>query len=340
MRSGYQQLNSHDRVTIMLMNRQGCSVRSIARTLQRAPSTISRELHRSVITALPYESGRASHHAHMLRYKRRRTRKMTVGSPLFERVCQALKQGWSPQQIAGRLALVQPPDDPSSVSHETIYLGLYALPRGELRREMLSYLRQQHLHRWPRSRGTLRKERIPEELRIAARPDEIAERLIPGHWEGDFIKGASNRSAVGTLVERSSRLVVLAKMEGLDSHVAQRGFEKAFGVLPAAMKRSLTYDRGSEMAQHAGFSHTTGVKVYFADPYSPWQRGSNENMNGLVRQYLPKGSDLSTHSQADLDAIAYVLNNRPRKILGFKTPWEVFNEFLQPDQLSSVALDA
>ena len=340
MRSSYQQLNSHARVTILLMSRQDCSVRAIARTLQRAPSTISRELHRVVIPDLPYESGRAEQHAHIRRYKCRRTRKMAVGNPTFERVCHDLKQGWSPSQIAGRLRLMQG-DTQQTVSHETIYLGLYALPRGELRREMIGYLRQEHQHRWPRSRGATRKDRIPEELRISARSEEIAERLIPGHWEGDFIKGASNRSAVGTLVERSSRLVILAKMDRLDSHAAQRGFEQAFGVLPATMKQSLTYDRGSEMAQHANFSRNTGVKVYFADPYSPWQRGSNENMNGLVRQYLPKGTDLSQHAQADLDAIAFLLNNRPRKTLGFKTPWEVFNDFLPPsDQLHSVALDA
>ena len=169
---------------------------------------------------------------------------------------------------------------------------------------------------------------MPDDLRIAARPEEVSERLIPGHWEGDFVKGAFNRSAVGTLVERTSRLVMIARMESLDAAAAQRGFERLFDEVPDAMRKTLTYDRGSEMARHAELTRATGVKVYFADPYSPWQRGANENANGLIRQYLPKGVDLSAYTQDDLDDIAQRLNNRPRKVLGFKTPYEVYHEHL------------
>ena len=215
------------------------------------------------------------------------------------------------------------------VCHETIYMALYALPRGELRRELLACLRQGHMARWPRGRGANRRKQIAEELRIAARPDDIAERRIPGHWEGDLLKGAANRSAVGTLVERTSRLVMLARMSDLDALAAQHAFARLFEPLPAALRQTLTYDRGSEMARHAELTKALGVKVYFADPYSPWQRGSNENANGLIRQYLPKGIDLSTYAQRDLDAIAHKLNTGPRKVLDFQTPREVFDQLLE-----------
>jgi IS30 family transposase len=221
------------------------------------------------------------------------------------------------------------PDDPAArACPETIYRALYALPRGNLRRELLDCLRQGRQARRPRSRGTDRRERIAAELRIAARPEEIEERLIPGHWEGDLMKGAFNRSAVGTLVERTTRLVMIAKLDSLDSLAAQHAFERLFGLVPPELRRTLTYDRGTEMARHAALTRTTGVKVYFADPYSPWQRGSNENANGLIREYLPKGEDLSRYSQDDLDAIAHRLNTRPRKILDFRTPWEAYNDYL------------
>jgi IS30 family transposase len=221
------------------------------------------------------------------------------------------------------------PDDPSqSVCHETIYRALYVLPRGELRRELLACLRQGHKKRWKRSRGTSRREKMPQELRIAARPEDVGTRLVAGHWEGDLIKGAFNRSSVGTLVERTSRFVLLGTMAGQDALAAQQCFERLFKPMPAKMRKSLTYDRGSEMARHAVLTKRTGVRVFFADPYSPWQRGSNENANGLIRQYLPKGSDLGVHSQAELDRIADLLNNRPRKVLGFKTPLEVMQELM------------
>jgi IS30 family transposase len=223
---------------------------------------------------------------------------------------------------------MEPDNARGRVCHETIYLALYALPRGELRRELLDCLRQQGQKRRPRSRGAKRQGFVTDDVRIAARPEDIAERQIPGHWEGDLIKGAFIRSAVGSLVERTSRLVTIARLDALDAAAVQHGFERLFEQMPTAMRKTLTYDRGTEMARHQHLTRNTGVKVYFADPYSPWQRGSNESANGLIRQYLPKGADLSGLTQDDLDEVAYKLNSRPRKILDFQTPREVYNQNL------------
>jgi len=243
---------------------------------------------------------------------------------LFEHVAGQLRSGWSPLQIAGRLRRMEPADRPGTACHETIYGALYALPRGELRKELLSALRQGRQNRRPRSRGTDRRGFVTDDIRIAQRPEDVAARLIPGHWEGDLIKGAANRSAVGTLVERTSRLVLLARMDALDAETTRCAFERSFENVPEALRKTLTYDRGTEMARHAQLTQNTGIKVYFADPYSPWQRGSNENANGLIRQYLPKGTDLGGHTQDELNEIAERLNNRPRKVLDFETPNEVF----------------
>jgi IS30 family transposase len=330
MGTNYSRLSQTERVTIMLMRREGEGVRSIARSLARHASTISRELKRQPEHGvLPYMATRAEGHAFAMRVRCRNKRKLHPEDALFARVAADLRSGWSPSQIAGRLARMHPKDAGQRVCHETIYRALYVLPRGELRRELLACLRQGHQTRWPRSRGTKRRERLAEELRIAARPEEVALRLVPGHWEGDLLKGAHNGSAVATLVERKSRFVMLGKMKGLDALCAQESFERLFNVVPKDLRRSLTYDRGTEMARHRELTRRTGVKIYFADPYSPWQRGSNENANGLIRQYLPKGTDLSAHSQADLDRIADLLNNRPRKVLEFKTPLEVMNEIME-----------
>ena len=328
---GYQQLSYVERLEILSGRREGFSLRAIARRLKRDPATVSRELRRN---ASPFNDrydpcgaffGALARRSHA----RCGRRKLRPGTALFTSVAAHLREGWSPLQIAGRLRCMEPDDRRQRVSHESIYLALYALPRGELRRDLLACLRQGHQKRRPRSRGANRRGFVPDELKIAERPEEIAERLIPGHWEGDFIKGAHNRSAVGTLVERTSRLVMIARMESLDATAAQKGFESLFRQVPEAMRKTLTYDRGTEMARHAELTRNTGVKVYFADPYSPWQRASNENMNGLIRQYLPKGTDLSVYSQDDLDGIAYRLNSRPRKILDFRTPYEVYHELLQ-----------
>ena len=328
MRACYQQLGPEDRAAIMIRLRDGHSLRNIATMLNRSPSSISREVSRNhTWQNMPYEAGRAGHRAHMARYKRHHTPKLMPDSPLFKYVSEQLQQSWSPQQIAGKLKRMQIWDaSVATVSHETIYTALYALPKGELRRELIACLRQGHIHRRKRSSGQDRRQLDTADmtrLSIHMRPPEVADRLMPGHWEGDFIKGAFNRTAVGTLVERTSRLVLLAKMAGLTSLHALDGFSMVINGVPAYLRKSLTYDNGSEMARHQALTDKTGMDIYFADPYSPWQRGSNENTNGLIRQYLPKGADLSLYSQEDLNAIAFQLNTRPRKVLGFRTPLEV-----------------
>jgi transposase, IS30 family len=214
------------------------------------------------------------------------------------------------------------------VSHETIYTAIYALPRGELRRQIISLLRQSRSSRRPRSGGTDRRQTIPDMVSIHVRPPEVDDRLMPGHWEGDLIKGAGNRSAVGVLVERTSRLVLLARMPDSTAESALAGFTLKLRSIAKPMRQSLTYDRGSEMVRHRELAAATGVRVYFCDPYSPWQRAGCENTNGLLRQYLPKGTDLSVYSQDELDAIADSLNTRPRKTLDWDTPMQVFSRML------------
>jgi len=334
----YSHLESKDRVNIMLRLRDGWSMRAIARELQCAPSTVSREIakHRKLVgyAPLPYEAGRACSIASAARYRQRGKRKLDPSSPLFAQVCAHLKSGWSPDQIAGHLTRVHSDCYHRKVSHETIYQALYALPRGELRRELIACLRQGHVNRWPRSRGTNRKKTgfVSEDVLIHVRPPEVEDRLVPGHWEGDFIKGKANRSAVGTLVERSSRFVLLAKMENATALAALHGFTRVLNDVAPAMRKTMTYDRGSEMARHRELTEAVGMQVYFADPHSPWQRGSNENANGLIREYLPKGVDLSDVSQSELNAIANQLNTRPRRILDYQTPREVFAKLLTEEQ--------
>ena len=216
-----------------------------------------------------------------------------------------------------------PDDMRKHVSPETIYVGLYVLPRGALRSELLGALRQARKARRPRARGRDRRGQIPHMTPIAARPAEVDTRIVPGHWEGDLLKGTRNGSAIGTLVERTTRLVILAKMNGTDATSARQGFTKKLRHVPASLRKTLTYDRGKEMAEHEHLAKRLAIRVFFADPSSPWQRGTNENTNGLLRQYLPKGTDLSGYTQRELNAIAYRLNSRPRKCLGFATPLEV-----------------
>jgi transposase, IS30 family len=329
MANHYQQLTSAERATIMAMLAEGVAQSQIARDLGRSRSTISRELARNG-SAADLETGARKLYDAMAAQVRRaeqlaapRARKLEEGSVLLDVIRQKIKAGLSPEQIAGVLK-VQHPDDPSRrVCHETIYTAVYVMPRGDLRTEVVACLRQARGKRRPRSRGE-KRARIPDMTSINLRPPEVEDRVAPGHWEGDLIKGKANRSAVGTLVERSSRLVKIVKMPGLCSTSTLRAFTEAFASTDGAMAKTLTYDQGIEMARHRDLTAATGIKVYFADPHSPWQRGSNENTNGLIRQYLPKGMDLSKVTQDELDFIAAKLNNRPRKMHKFKSPLEVF----------------
>jgi IS30 family transposase len=326
----YQHLSYEERSTIALGLQQGMSVRAIARALGRSPSTISRERRRNAPAA-----AYSCKFAHQ-RYQRRRQYgrlppKLAPQSALLKEVCRLLRKCWSPQQIAAYLSKVHGTDRSQRVSHETIYTCIYAQPKGELRRELIACLRMARARRWPRSRGTDRRGEIADLLSIHVRPPQVNERQFPGHWEGDLIKGALNLSAVGTLVERSSRLLMLVKLPhpnpATAAHVLQAFSDKLLSIAQP-MRQTLTYDRGKEMAHHRELSERTGIAVYFCDPHSPWQRGTNENTNGLVRQYLPKGTDLSGYSQEQLDAIADEINNRPRMTLGWASPIEVYRAYL------------
>lgn len=321
----YNHLTTQERAVVMTMRDDLCSIRAIAKRLCRSASTISREVRRCIG---PYDANVAHTQCHARRVAPRREPKLRTDGSLFYVVRHHLNLRWSPQQIAGKLKAMWPNESRKTVSHETIYNAIYLHPRGELKRELIACLRHHNQVRKPRSRGADRRGQIPDMQSIHIRPPEVEDRLIPGHWEGDLIKGAGNRSSVGTLVERSTGFVVLAKMDNATTKAVVDSFSAVLNRQPAAMRKTMTYDQGREMHGHKILTERTGVQVYFADPHSPWQRGSNENTNGLLRQYLPKGSDLSIYSQAELDAIALELNTRPRARFGFETPLEIYRRHM------------
>ena len=323
----YKHLTTQDRAIIMTMRDDLCSIRSIAKRLCRSASTICRELNRTSGAGV-YDANLAHSQCQTRRLAPRRTPKLHADGVLFQVVRHQLNLLWSPQQIARKLRLLWPDNPEKSVSHETIYNAIYLHPRGELKRELIACLRHHNQVRKPRSRGTDRRSQIPDMQSIHIRPPEVESRLIPGHWEGDLIKGAGNRSSVGTLVERTTGFVVLAKMDNATTKAVVDSFAAVLNREPAAMRKTMTYDQGREMHGHKILTERTGVQIYFADPHSPWQRGSNENTNGLLRQYMPKGSDLSIYSQDELDAIALSLNTRPRARLGFESPLVVYTQHI------------
>jgi transposase, IS30 family len=318
----YRHLSDAERETLSLGLAHGQSLRTMATVLGRAPSTLSRE-HTRNARGQPYRACTAQTLATARAHQPRRPRKL-LDPWLWQYVRSHLAKGCSPEQIAGRLRREYPDDMRKHLSAETIYVALYVLPRGTLRSALLAALRQARKARRPRARGTDRRGQIPRMTPIAERPADVATRTVPGHWEGDLLKGARNGSAVGTLVERTTRLVLLARMDGTDARSACHGFTKKLRHVPAPLRQTLTYDRGKEMAEHERLAQRLAIRVFFADPYSPWQRGTNENTNGLLRQYLPKGTDLSGYTQRELNTIAHRLNTRPRKCLNFATPLEVY----------------
>ncbi|WP_423372807.1 IS30 family transposase [Dyella acidisoli] len=347
----YSHLSAEERGAIMVGKAGGQSARQLALLLGRSPSTISRELARNghlEPSALPrmgrprlaYEAQRAGQRARRLSRKPRRARKLPPSSRLWVKVRRLLAKGWSPQQVSRTLRRRYPDQPARHVSHETIYTAIYAAPRGALRRELVALLRQHKCARRPRSQGTDRRGHMPDLPSIHDRPPDANERLLPGHWEGDFIKGARNQSSVGVLVDRRTLFLKLVKMDGCSAPQALEGFSRAFQLLPASLRQTLTYDQGKEMALYKTLSERTGLSIYFADPHSPWQRGICENTNGLLRQYLPKGTDLSVHSQRQLDAIARKLNTRPRATLDYHCPAEMFMRALGRDDLAQKIDDA
>ena len=300
------------------------SLRAIAFLLNRSPSTISREINRNGGYDL-YRATQADQSA-WDRAKRPKRCKLASNRPLSRTVAIKLKLNWSPQQIAGWLKRKYPGDDRNHVSHETIYRSLYIQARGVLKKELLQYLRTQRVMRRSKHSSLKRSGhgQIKNAVSISERPASVEDRAVPGHWEGDLIGGSKN-SYIATLVERHSRYVMLAKVKNKDTKSVITALIKQSRKLPDELYKSLTWDRGKELADHSRFTMETNVDVYFCDPSSPWQRGSNENTNRLLRQYLPRGTDLALHSQAKLNAVARQLNERPRKTLGYETPAERFN---------------
>ena len=303
----------------------GHTLRSIAATLDRSPSTVSREISRN--------GGRQHYRANEAdlaawdRAHRPKICKLVQNRDLARIVAIKLKKLWSPAQISGWLKQTYPNDENFQVSHETIYRSLFIQARGALKKELLQHLRRTRAMR--RSRHHTQKTddhgKISNAVSISERPSSAEDRAVPGHWEGDLIFGTNN-SQIATLVERQTRYVMMAKVNGKDTETVINALIKHAHKLPRELYKSLTWDRGKEVADHQRFTLATDIKVYFCDPQSPWQRGSNENTNGLLRQYFPKGTDLSVHSQAKLNSVARQLNERPRKTLDFETPAHRFNQ--------------
>lgn len=340
MSKHYTDLSLNERIQIQTHLDARIKVRAISRTLRRAGSTISREIGRNLHTpcdchgkpiagALPRYIAAKAHELSQTRRKQAKSGLRRIppswDTPLAKHIRYELALKRSPEQIAGRLATQHSSNPAMNACAETIYSSIYIVPRGALRTELIDQLRHGRVKRESRAKGKSRKRTIVNATPISERPSVVDSRTTPGHWEGDFIKGAYNRSAIGTLVERQSRLVLLSAVGGCTAVHALNGFTKRLLTIPSPLRLTLTYDNGSEMALHEQLARNLDMQVYFCEPYSPWQRGSNENMNGLVRQYLPKGMDLSTVTPQALRYIEENLNTRPRKILNFRTPLEVFN---------------
>jgi len=302
-----------------------CSIRTIAVKLNRSPSTISREINRNG----GYHAYRATHADEdaWARAKRPKQCKLAINLSLNKIVEQKLKLRWSPEQVSGWLKKEFPDDESNQVSHETIYRTLYVQARGALKKELQQYLRSKRTIRRSVS-SSLKGDGLgsmPNAVSISDRPACVADRAIPGHWEGDLIEG-SNATCIATLVERHSRYLTLIKLKNKRTDTVVEALIKQSKNIPTELYKSLTWDRGTEMKSHRRFIVATDIQIYFCDPQCPWQRGTNENTNRLLRQYFPKGTDLSIHSQAELNRVARLLNERPRKTLGFETPADKFNE--------------
>lgn len=322
-------LNVQERELIRDLRAAGSSIRAIAQALGRAPSSISRELRRNADARMGYLP-HGAHRKAAARRRRPKTAKLAGGSDLRDYVKGKLLIRWSPEQISHTLVEEFPDTPEMRVSPETIYQALYLQARGGLKREVQAALRTGRTRRKPHRTGEQRTPRFVDPMvMISERPPEVEDRAVPGHWEGDLITGAYNQSAIGTLVERTTRYVMLVHLPG--DHTAETvrdGLISAMSALPAHLRGSLTWDQGAEMAGHKSFTMATDMQVYFCDPASPWQRGSNENTNGLLRQYFPKGTDLSVYGPEDLEHVAQELNARPRKTLGWDTPAERLRDLL------------
>lgn len=303
------------------------SIREIGRRLGRAASTISREIRRNASTAKAYRAVAADRQAWQ-RARRPKRCKLAIEHRLRSIVAAKLRSEWSPEQIANWLRVTFPRDPTMHVSHETIYRSLFVQPRGALKKEFTEYLRTKRQHRKPRNGKRVGSASVVDGISFRERPAEAEDRAVPGHWEGDLLFG-TQQSFIVTLVERSTRYCLLGKLTAKDTTTVNKALKKLIQRLPRELWKSLTWDRGSELADHKAFTVDTGLDIYFCDPHSPWQRGSNENTNGLLRQYFPKGEDVAHFSQRQLDAVAKRLNTRPRETLGWRTPAQALEQLLR-----------
>lgn len=334
--TNYKRLSLDEREEISRMLAQDCSLNDIAKSLGRYVSTISREINGGCCNKYTYRAGKAQRRADRNSSKRKHDKCILGENTKLKRyIHKKLRLKWSPAQIAKELLLDYPLDMTMRIAPETIYTYLYVLPRGTLKKELLSCLRQNHKRRHKQSREAKCERKIEDMLSIEERPKEIEDRIVPGHWEGDLVVGKNNRSALGSLVERTTRTTILVPVKDRSAEVVAKAFAKEIAKLPQQMKLTMTYDQGREMAQHKLFTKISGVKVYFAHPRSPWERGTNENTNGLIRQFFPKGTDFNKVSRREIKKVQNLLNGRPRAALEFRKPINVFNQLIN----NAVALD-
>ena len=331
-RKTYQRLTNEEREEISRSIAKGIGLPEIAEKLGRHRTTIWREVKRSR-GKTGYRAFSASKKAQTRAASRRKgKRKLTKNEELARYVVDKLKQKWSPQEVSERLKIEYPVDMEMRISHESIYQYIYVLPRGELKRTLIKALRQEHKYRRNRQKGLKTEEtsgKIANMLSIEERPAEVADRAVPGHWEGDLILGKYKRSALGTLVERTTRYTILVPLGAQKDAISVReAYAAAFQSIPAELKKTLTYDQGKEMSEHQQFTIDTNIQVYFAHPASPWERGTNENTNGLIRQYFPKGTDFTTVTVEEIKEAQRSLNDRPRAVLDYLKPDEVFNKLV------------
>ena len=316
----------------------GASLRAIAVRIGRSPSTVCREVARNH-GRQSYRAGSAEEAA-LSRGQRPKPAKLKIYGPLRVEVMARLEANWSPQQISRCLKEEYPGQPEMQISHETIYLSLYVQGRGALRKELTKHLRRRHQIRQPQKREATNRGKIKDMINISQRPAEAADRAVPGHWEGDLLFG-TRTTAIGTLVERSTRFVMLFKLpSGVNAESARVGLTQKILTLPENLRRSLAWDQGREMKEHVRFTVETGLQVFFCDPASPWQRGSNENTNGLLRQYFPSGKTVAPYTQEHLDMVAAQLNGRPRETLGWKSPAKRLAQFLEASTAAGVASTA
>lgn len=329
----YTRLNVDEREEISRMLAQNCSLKEIAESVCRANSTVSREVRAGGCNKYTYRAGKAQRRAERnFRKRKRDKRKLNLNHRLKQYIHKKLRLKWSPVQIAKELKKDYPLDTNMRVAPETIYTYLFVLPRGSLKKELLACLRSNRKRRHSQSRGVKMERKIEDMLSIEERPKEVEDRIIPGHWEGDLIIGKNNRSALGSLVERTTRTTILVPVKNKKAEEVARAFAKEVKKLPQQMKLTLTYDQGREMAGHKLFTKLTGIKVYFAHPRSPWERGTNENTNGLIRQFFPKGTDFNKVTRKEIKRAQNLLNGRPRKSLDFQKPYEVFNQLINQNR--------